>query len=97
MRTASKSKNEKLRPKKESIVSNPQAGVASILEAADGRAASIEVSNEERYKLIAKAAYFRAEQRSFAPGYDLEDWLQAETEIERKLSQIGMSDLIKNT
>jgi sterol desaturase/sphingolipid hydroxylase (fatty acid hydroxylase superfamily) len=29
---------------------------------------------------IAKAAYFRAEKRGFAPGYDLNDWLEAERE-----------------
>jgi hypothetical protein len=31
---------------------------------------------------IARAAYFRAERRGFAPGSDLDDWLEAETEIE---------------
>lgn len=30
---------------------------------------------------IAKAAYFRAEKRGFAPGYDLSDWLEAEREF----------------
>jgi hypothetical protein len=29
---------------------------------------------------IAKAAYFRAPKRGFAPGHDLEDWLAAEHE-----------------
>jgi len=96
MRTASKSRKGNPGSKKEFIVSNPQAGVASILEAADRRAASIEVSMEERHQLIAKAAYLRAEQRSFAPGHELEDWLQAEAEIEMTLSQTGMRDLIKN-
>jgi hypothetical protein len=30
---------------------------------------------------IALAAYFRSEQRGFAPGYELEDWLAAEREV----------------
>jgi hypothetical protein len=30
---------------------------------------------------IAEAAYFRAERRGFAPGYEIEDWLEAEKEI----------------
>ena len=47
------------------------------------------VTGDERHQLIAEAAYFRAEQRSFAPGYELEDWLNAEAEIEIRLSQIG--------
>ena len=30
---------------------------------------------------IAECAYFKAEKRGFAPGYELEDWLAAEREI----------------
>ncbi|BBA33318.1 hypothetical conserved protein [Methylocaldum marinum] len=30
---------------------------------------------------IAEAAYYRAERRGFAPGYEIEDWLEAEKEI----------------
>jgi hypothetical protein len=37
---------------------------------------------EQRQQLIAQAAYFIAERRGFAPGNELEDWLQAEAEIE---------------
>jgi hypothetical protein len=33
--------------------------------------------------LIATAAYYRAEQRGFAPGYEQEDWLAAEREVDR--------------
>lgn len=35
-------------------------------------------------QLIAEAAYFRAEQRGFAPGNELGDWLDAEAEVKRK-------------
>jgi hypothetical protein len=35
----------------------------------------------ERREMIATAAYFRAQQRGFEPGHDLEDWFAAETEI----------------
>lgn len=44
------------------------------------------VTDKERYLLIAEAAYYRAEQRGFAPGHDLQDWLDAETEVERLLA-----------
>ena len=37
---------------------------------------------EERHRRIARAAYYRAEQRGFTPGYEEEDWLAAEREIE---------------
>lgn len=39
------------------------------------------VSGEDFHRLIAEAAYFRAEQRGFVPGSELEDWLTAELEI----------------
>ena len=39
--------------------------------------------SENREARIAEAAYWRAEQRGFAPGYELEDWLHAEKEIDR--------------
>lgn len=41
------------------------------------------ITNEEKRQLIAEAAYFRSEKRSFIPGYELEDWLEAEAEIEK--------------
>lgn len=31
--------------------------------------------------LIAERAYFKAEQRGFEPGHELEDWLEAEREL----------------
>jgi hypothetical protein len=37
--------------------------------------------------LVAVAAYYRAEKRGFAPGRELEDWLEAEAEIEQLRSQ----------
>lgn len=42
---------------------------------------------EERRQLIARAAYFRAERRDFRPGYELEDWLAAEAEVDQQLAE----------
>ncbi len=39
------------------------------------------LSAEERYQMIAEAAYFIAERRGFQPGDPKEDWLEAEKEI----------------
>ena len=39
----------------------------------------------QRHTMIAEAAYFRAEQRGFEAGHELEDWLGAEAEFERSL------------
>ena len=35
-----------------------------------------------RLQRIAEAAYKRAQSRNFAPGHDLEDWLEAEKEVD---------------
>jgi hypothetical protein len=40
---------------------------------------------EDRLSLIARAAYFRAERRHFEPGHELEDWLAAESEVDRSV------------
>jgi len=41
--------------------------------------------HEERSACIAEAAYFIAERRGFAPGHELEDWLEAENEVDVRL------------
>ena len=39
----------------------------------------------DRLQRIAEAAYRRAQQRNFAPGHDLEDWFEAEKEVDAAL------------
>jgi hypothetical protein len=39
---------------------------------------------KSREALIAELAYFRALNRSFEPGHEVEDWLAAEAEIEKR-------------
>ena len=46
---------------------------------------SIGVTTEERHQLIAVAAYYRAERRGFGPGAELQDWLEAEVEVDKEL------------
>jgi hypothetical protein len=43
------------------------------------------ISEEERRRMIAEAAYFRAQARGFVGGDPLDDWLAAEQEINRAL------------
>jgi Protein of unknown function (DUF2934) len=38
-------------------------------------------SSEETRRRIAEAAYFRAKERNFEPGHELEDWVEAESEV----------------
>lgn len=48
----------------------------------------IHVSPEERNEMIAVAAYFRAEQRDFAPGRELQDWVEAAVAIDQMLDNM---------
>jgi hypothetical protein len=45
------------------------------------------ISPRERYEMIATMAYYRAEQREFEPGHDVEDWLECERIIDQMLSK----------
>jgi len=44
----------------------------------------------QRHEMISQAAYFIAQRRDFADGGADDDWLQAELEIDRMLSQGGV-------
>jgi hypothetical protein len=46
---------------------------------------------EAKRRLIAEIAYFSAERRGFSPGYELDDWLQAEQEVESSMEAIESS------
>lgn len=41
----------------------------------------------ERQRMISEAAYFLAEQRGFGSGDELNDWLQAESQVNSRLTQ----------
>jgi len=43
------------------------------------------VDEDIRSRMIAEAAYYRAEARGFATGYEMEDWLAAEAEIDESI------------
>jgi hypothetical protein len=42
--------------------------------------------SESREARIAEAAYWRSERRGFTAGYELDDWLEAEREIDREIA-----------
>jgi len=42
---------------------------------------------DRRHDEIAVAAYYRAQGRGFAPGHELEDWLEAESEVSRESAE----------
>jgi hypothetical protein len=47
---------------------------------------AVQLTPEERQRYVSEAAYFIAERRGFAAGGDVEDWLQAESEIDQMLA-----------
>lgn len=47
--------------------------------------ARLQLTPEARRALIAEKAYLRAERRGFEPGYETEDWLSAEVEVDALL------------
>jgi len=62
------------------------------------RMAEIEAEHRavRRHARIAEAAYLRAEQRGFDPGHELQDWLEAELEIEaaRRMTVLCPADAV---
>ena len=58
------------------------------LRPADGSASgntAAKLSPEEVYRLIQESAYFKAKARGFAPGNEVQDWIEAEAEVRRRL------------
>jgi hypothetical protein len=51
--------------------------------------ARMEISQDELRKLVSEAAYYRAKQRGFTPGHEVEDWIQAEAEVLRRVGADG--------
>ncbi|WP_295882340.1 DUF2934 domain-containing protein [uncultured Thiohalocapsa sp.] len=54
---------------------------------ADNGAPPLDPTPAERAEMIAVAAYYLAERRRFAPGGAEADWLRAEAQIDRMLTQ----------
>jgi hypothetical protein len=72
--------------RKEAVVANALAGVAEA--AVDSPAPATKETTPdsgERRRMVAEAAYYRAAQRGFAPGSEVEDWLEAEAQIRARL------------
>jgi hypothetical protein len=51
-------------------------------------------ATNERQRLIAEAAYFKAQQRGFNGGDAVRDWCEAEVEIDARLRQLDCEQLV---
>ena len=50
-----------------------------------GNAQQPKLSPEEVYNLIQESAYYKAKARGFEPGHEVQDWIEAEQEVRRRL------------
>ncbi len=73
VKTAAKPAVRKTAPKKTSTTTTKATQKAATLSA------------EERRRLIAEAAYLRAEQRGFIGGDPVQDWMEAEADLDSRL------------
>lgn len=65
------------------------AGPGDVREAAPVSGSWTGITAAERHRMVADAAYFRAERRAFAAGGEVEDWVRAETEIDELIQSGG--------
>lgn len=63
----------------------PKAKAATTAKKPAAAKSRMNVTPEQRYSMICEAAYFKAECRGFAPENEVQDWLDAEAEINRLL------------
>ena len=73
------------RQKKKSKTSKPDKPVRGKAAKARGH---VGPDPDERNRVIALAAYYRAEQRGFVDGDPLRDWLEAEAEVTMRLRDV---------
>ncbi len=65
----------------------PQITTARASTRRPGQTHEKALAGEDRYRMIAEAAYFHAERRGFLPGSELQDWLAAEIEVDELLAE----------
>jgi len=85
--------SERTRPTKRTEAT-PSAELAAsaalvVLESTDATSpVSANIDSDLRRRLVATEAYFRAVERGFQAGHELEDWLAAELSLDEQLQQM---------
>jgi len=67
----------------ESPLSNVKRAPATAAPEQRSNVAGVRSAADQRQVMIAEAAYYLALQRKFEPGHEVEDWLLAESQIDR--------------
>jgi len=63
------------------VARKPRSSRAKVSAAAGAPSTPSEPSADKRRAMVSEAAYYRAQNRGFEPGRELDDWLAAEAEI----------------
>lgn len=76
-------------PVKSAVAAKPavKAAPKALAKPARPRSNKAAVAPEQRRNYIEVAAYYIAARRGFAPGNPLQDWIEAEAEIDRLVSE----------
>jgi hypothetical protein len=83
---AESKERRKTSPKPASATPKPDRRAPVPLSTGNVRA---EASPEEIRRLIAEAAYYRAKERGFEPGHELQDWIEAESEVMGRINGVN--------
>lgn len=71
------------RPRSVAVLSDSAADDAMESPFAEG--VHDELDADLRHRMVSEAAYYLAERRGFEEGYEVEDWLQAEADVDHML------------
>lgn len=85
-KAAKKAVAKKKAVNKQAVKKTAQRKAVPQRRASDSRVQQI--SARERYEMIAKMAYFRAEKRNFEAGWEQQDWLESEKIIDQMLNRV---------
>jgi len=83
-------KSRKTPSKRSTAVASTDGAVKSGTRSRKPRAVKT-VAADERHRMIELRAYYRAEGRGFVTGFELDDWLAAEAEVEQLLQNTPSS------
>ena len=96
---------KKVAPKEQAVKAERTAGTGAVKKSAPRTATGQKTSKraqaaksgtgtvtpEERWQMIAVAAYYHAEKRGFVGGNPAEDWAAAEAEIDAQLAEYDLT------
>ena len=85
---AAKKKVSKKKASSKKVAKKKVARKKVAKKAAARKAPARKVSDQERYEMIQRHAYFLAEARNFEPGHEMADWIEAERFVDEMLKKV---------